>query len=414
MWQVAATAAAVSAVIVGYAVWRSPKLQSPVAWWPYRANTSDTEIGRSNDDGSKLRDRLVVRDIQSLQLLSRLTKTNSLTSLHLPRCSSDEAPGITLCSGTAWMEKSSAQRERGYVVALAPGCQMDLYVYTDAAYQNGLGVVELDDDGRMTGGALSFSNLEKGDAQSAKRRVGSIGNYSEFNDRSETKYYLLTGSHRLPEQAAEEMWHLSDFKVQYDSGDLMVIGWDDSGYIEGQRDQLPDRDYNNVRAVLRFSRPGASKQPPSAVIDYSPDADQDFALADEINTGYTLDVKPGEMLALLISSSAELQNSVRIVDVPSRRIIWQCDGSPSDSEGTQAADRGVYVIRNYSATVRRYEIQAQHAQPTESGGQLWQNNPYQVVENEDRSVIVGFEDSISVPANVDWNDIRVYARWFSD
>jgi hypothetical protein len=406
-----ATVATVAALFVVYFMLSRPEPTQPAAVTTTIGSVKQRE---PVSEPAAAPEGLVVSDIQSLRTLSQLTRTASVASLLLPRRASGDDPGITLCSGTAWMQKTATQRERGYVVALQPGDRMDLFVYTDALYQNGLGVVELDEKGRMTGGALSFSNLEKGDPQTTRRRLGCIGNYSEFNDRNTPKYYLFTGSHRLPQQSPDELWRLSDFKVQFDSGDVMAIGWDDSGYIETENGLVQDRDFNDVRALVRFSHPGSSQQSKNSAVTYTPEIEQDMPLANQKGAGFTLDVKPGEILALLISSSADMQNSVRVVDDESRKIIWQDDGSPTTPSSMQAADRGVYVIRNFGSTVRRYEIQAQHVEQSISGRQIWEQSPYQVFADGDRSVIVGFEDSISVPANVDWNDIRVYARWFSD
>jgi len=416
VWLTLASATAFVGAFVGYNLWFSSSQSSAMGrLWPKIVDRRVDVQRPSNDSDDRSPEGLVVRDTQSLRLISRVTKTESLTSLHLPRCPSEDAPGLTLCSGTAWMEKTPAQRERGYVVALAPGYQLDLYVYTDALYQNGLSIVELDNDGRMTGDSLSFSNLEKGNPRSTKRRLGCIGNYSESNDSTSTKYYLLTGSHRILQPGgAEEVWKLSDFKVQYDSDDLMVIGWDDSGYVQDDRGMVPDRDYNDVRAMMRFSRPDDSSRSLDHTVSYSPEPERDLALAEHTENGYSLDVNPGQTLALLVSSSADFQNSLRIVDDASRKIIWESDGTQPDSSETLSADRGVYVIRNFGDTVRRYEIQSRRAQALESGGHKWQYNPYQILADGDQSVIIGFEDSMTVPANVDWDDIRVNARWLSD
>jgi hypothetical protein len=412
-WAVIASAAAVSALLVGFAAWRGLAPQE-LAEGSRSIRVDATGIDQPLLNGQTPQAGLVVRDAQSLRLISRLTKTPSLTSLLLPRCPGDVAPGVMLCSGTAWMERSPTQRERGYVVALAPGCQMDVYVYTDASFQNGLTVVELDDDGRMTGGAISFSNLEKRDSTTTERRIGCIGNYSEFNDRSTPKYYLLTGTHRTPKHEADEMWRLSDFTVQYNSSDIMVIGWDDNGYVEDETGFAPDRDFNDVRAVLRFSRPAGSL-PQSATVRYAPDIERDLPLADAKVTGFPLEVKPGEALVMMVSSSARLPNTFRVVDSKTRQIIWLGDAPPADADGPQDEDRGVYVIRNFGPSVRHYEIQAQHVSAgSEPERPQWSDSPYRTFEDGDRSVIIGFEDNITVPVNVDWNDIRVYARWLSD
>ena len=408
IWEAIAAAAVLAMLVGSYAMWRSSELQQPTTF-----TYSPAESHRPTRESQDQQDGFVVRDAQSLRVISRLTKTPSLTSLRLPQCACDEPVGITLCSGTAWIEKSPKQRERGYVVAVAPGHQMDVFVYSDAAFQNGVSIVEIDDEGRMTGSAISFSNLEKGNA-TGKSRVGCIGNYSEFNDRKTPKYYLLTGSHLSPHKTADESWRLSDFKVQYDSSDIMVIGWDDSGYIETESGFRPDRDFNDLRAIMRFSQPGSMMQSSSPVISYSRDVDGELSLAGPETTGYPIDVRPNEALVLLISSSAMLQNSVRVVDLPSRKILWHDDGPPVDSSDVHDIDRGVYVVRNFSANVRRYEIQSQCAQQTDFGKLQWQDNPYKAFADGDRSVIVGFEDSFDVKDNVDWNDIRVYARWLSD
>jgi len=405
-WQVIAAAAMLTALVVGYFLWRTSDLQQPSVF-------AGVSADRRHLDTESQSDGLVVRDVQSLRVISRLTKTPSLASLRLPQCAGQATAGITLCSGTAWMEKSPLQRERGYVVAVAPGYQMDVFVYSDAADQNGLSVVELDQEGRLTGSAISFNNLEKGNT-AGKSRVGCIGNYSEYNDRKTAKYYLLTGSHLPPRRASDDSWCLSDFKVQYDSSDVMVIGWDDSGYRESEDVFRPDRDFNDLRAIIRFSQPGSTMLLSSPVVNYSRNSDGDSELASPEITGYPIDVRPNEALVLLVSSSAGLQNSVRVVDVPSRRILWRDDGPPREATEFQDVDRGVFVIRNFSANVRRYEIQSQCAMHTAEGRIRWQDNPYQAFADGDQSVIVGFEDSVDVTDNVDWNDIRVYARWLSD
>jgi hypothetical protein len=102
------------------------------------------------------------------------------------------------------------------------------------------------------------------------------------------------------------------------------------------------------------------------------------------------------------------------VESPSRRVIWQDDGRAAKDGDPQDTDLGVYVIRNDSPTVRNYEIQAQLVQSKETGPPVRQDNPYKAFADGDRGVIIGFEDNITVPENVDWNDVRVYARWLSE
>lgn len=374
------------------------------------------EVGGTEVGGTSNRtDGLIVRDARSLAMLSRLTRTASLTRLQLPTCIPSDSLDTTLCSGTAWMERSPGNRERGYLVDLPPGYLMDVYVDTDADGQNSLAIVEFDGQGRVTGGTASFSNLVEGDSSTTQRRTGSVGNYSVLNDGPSTKYYLFTGSHILPQQSVDESWYQSDYKVQHLSEDFLVIGWDDSGHtaVSDPRpgDYTPDHDYNDISALLRFSRPDASKVATSTDVEYSPQPYPDSPLADESASGFRLDVKPGEQVVILVSGSATLQNSVRIVEDPSRRIVWQYYGTLPGETFPLASEVGVYIIRNHSATVRQYQLCARYQQLDRD---RWRATPYKLLADGDGSVTVGFEDSVNRPDLVDWNDIRVHARWFSD
>lgn len=113
---------------------------------------------------------------------------------------------------------------------------------------------------------------------------------------------------------------------------------------------------------------------------------------------------------LLISSSASLQNSVRIVESPTNEVIWQSDGVPTELSSEPLSDRGVYVIHNCGETVKRYQLQGRFRHDT--GEDSWQRAPHRVLDEKLGSTTVGFEDSIDEMRKVDWNDIRVHLRWF--
>lgn len=365
---------------------------------------------------------LVVRDASALKVLSRLIRTEPMLSLRLPQCSLESTHGATLCSGTAWMERAPGDHERGYLVALRPGCLMDVYVDTDAEGQNALGVVEIDSEGQMTGSTLSFNNLVEGDVRLTQRRTGSIGNYSVYNDGHHTKFYLFAGSHLLTGSDGEGMWHQSDYRVLHDSNHSLVIGWDDSGctvvdepHVLPNPDHARDFDFNDISAIIRFSGVGFEVTSASNDVQYSPAPPAEREIADDAERGYALDVKPSEELVMMASSSAFLQNSIKIIEVPSREVLWQQDGTApnTDKSPYQEGERGVYVIRNFSDRVQRIELYSRHQpDPNATTGQ-WRTSPYKVLAEGNASITVGFEDSPDDPSRLDWNDIRVHARWFS-
>jgi len=409
------TAAIVTFLAVGFGIWLSGNgfgdltaSRHVAAVLPEGSDHNTTFI-----DGSGL----MVRDVRTMKVLSRLTRTSLLTSMLLPHCHSSDTDEITLCSGVAWMERSPGNKERGYLLALPPGTMMDLYVDTDAEDENALAVVEIDPFGRMTGGTISFSNVKEGSEDTTKRRAGCIGNYSVFNDTSFTKYFLFAGSHVLPRQAADESWYQSDYRVQYESEDLLVIGWDDSGYSGVAQptygDFTPDLDYNDIRAILHFSRPGELRKE-STDIEYHPQPLRNGTILDESKKGYIFDVKPGEQVLILVSASARLPNSMHLIELPSRQILWKLTGVDDDGSLSQDVERGILSIRNNSDTVRQYQLYGSYQPGAMDGDNTWQAMPERVVAESDGSLTVGYEDSIGISKNVDWNDIRVHARWFSD
>jgi hypothetical protein len=415
LWIMATTAAVLSMVAFGYGVWLAGKgFGVRTSSHIFTADLDpDTDSERTIIDGVGL----MVRDARTMKVVSRLTRTSLLTSMVLPNCLSSDSREINLCSGVAWMERSPGDKERGYLLALPPGTMLDLYVDTDAEDQNALALVEIDPFGRMTGGTISFSNVMEGNDDATKRRAGCIGNYSVFNDSSFTKYFLFAGSHVLPRQAAEQSWYQSDYQVQYESEDLLVIGWDDSGYSDVPQptygDFTPDRDYNDIRAILRFSRPGESRVKGSSVV-YSPQPRSDLPILDASNDGYVFDVKPGEQLVVMVSASALMPNSMYVMELPSRQVMWKLDGISSNGVLSQDMEKGTLIIRNDGDTVRQYQLYGRYQPGATVGDTAWQALPYKVLAEGDGSVTVGYEDSIGLSKNIDWNDIRVHARWFSE
>lgn len=407
-------AACLAIAFAGYSLWHSSGGRAATAAVRKERLWSPSRPVAKHDGG------VVVRDQRSLELLGKLTRDPSITSLLLPKANDHGAPGFTLCSGAAWIERPPSVRERGYLVALPASCMMNVYLDTDANGQNALAVAELDRVGLTTGRTLQFNNLADGGETlpPTARRTGAIGKFTEFNDSSSPMYYILAGSHMLLGGAGEELWYQSDYRVQLDSENLLVIGWDDSGYSGRVKPDLgkalPDRDYNDMRAILWFSFPGEERTIAESAPTYSPPPLSPAPVAAARGSGYLIDVKPGEELVLAVSGYARLQNSFQVVETETGRVLWRHDGSPPGAEVEQAKDRGVYVIRNYSSAPRQYELQGRYRNADASKDSPWRTSPYKVLANDEGSVTVGFEDSVDVPARVDWKDIRVYARWLSD
>ena len=370
---------------------------------------------------------LVVRDSRALRMVSQLTRTGALASLQLPSKSLiNEAQEVTLCSGAAWMERSAGFRERGYVVGLPPGCSLQMYVDTNAAGQNALSVIQLDNHGSMVGGAMSFNNLVDAEAKPVvTKQLGCIGNYLDFNDHLSTKYYLLTGSYNDPELTADNTWSQSDYKVQFRSNDVLVIGWDDTRYIppladETTEDHKHDCDFNDMRAIIRLVDSEAISRKQNAGVEYSPPAmvDEPAAAPEKLpqpEGGFEYEVAPGEVLVLIVSSSATMDTSVQISDAASRELVWEQTTPAISGRGdTEHTSHRVYVIRNYSDSPRRYELTAQFAEPRAGDDHVWSDWSHQTLASEDGMVTVGFKDNSGQPTGADWPGVSVHARWFRD
>lgn len=410
-------------LVIGYGLLRpqSDELQ------PLAQSTQDnTELGGDSQAGASAESTLAslpIRNLRDLEVLSRITRTEAIQCLWLPRRESKGIAGVhqsgwELSGGNAWIDRSVGGRDRGYVVSVPPGVRMDMRVDTDACCQNALGMVELNQKGRMSGATIAFNNLSAGNSADSERLTGCIGHYSVNNDASGRRNFLIAGSYCVERPDGTGDWKQSDYALLFESHDLLVIGFDDSGYSNveiGQEDDR-DRDFNDMCAFIHFSSAdGPSRRVPTGV-SYVPASIEDPLNRVEKQNGYLLAVRPGEKLLIAVTSSASLQNSVRIIEENSRQVIWQHDGSkPGTSDSSfQMGQRGIYLVYNNSDTVRRYELQGRSITETDDGEGTWIDSPHSVLDEGDNWVSIGFEDSPDKPLWVDWNDIRVHASWFTD
>lgn len=365
-----------------------------------------------------------VRDRQSLRLVGELTRQPRVTNLVLPVCEAAQEHRIALCSGGAWIHRMPHGVERGYLLALPPGCLVKADIDADAAGVNCLAVAEVDASGSTTGESLVFDNSA---TQTADRDlggaicVGRIGSFSKSNTSLSTKYYLFTGSHAITGSAADASWRQSDYKIQLDAENVLVIGWDDSGYAAAEESAInnaPDRDFNDIRVVLRFAYPDSLGSHPVALSRYlpEPNSDQD-SLRTRTGIGHAFEVAPGAEVLISASSDALYRNSLRVVELgaASPRTIWRHDGFAEGSglRRRVPSDLGVYLIRNTSKNVHRYEIQGLHKRSIGNDNTPWSPSSFRLLDSDERSRVVGFEDSADVQENVDWRDLRVYVRFFS-
>lgn len=360
---------------------------------------------------------LVVHDEESIRLVSRLTKDPQVINLIFPRAEGASPQELTLCSGSAWIDRLTRSREHGYLLALPAGCRMEVDIDTDASSRNSLAVVEISPSGRATGETLLFDNSVSKFSDTEEVRAGYVGSFSEFNDSPKTKFYLLTGSYLLHGASEDDEWHQSDYRIQLDSEDVLVIGWDDSAYRGSEKENpedASDRDFNDIHAVFRFSFPDGRRDSMIARSQYIPEPIQ-TAPQEQVETGsgYVFDLKPGEMASISVASYARWQNSFTLVDVGTKQVIWRNDGVPFKDAAYQPSDMGAYVLRNFEDKVKRYEIQGRHKTHGSTDADPWFVSPFQVLEDSGGALIVGFEDNPDQAQYVDWQDVRVYLRIYS-
>ena len=354
-------------------------------------------------------------DDQAVSMVSHLTRTTSPRRLLLPSLRAEDLGLPVLVEGTAWLEYASGFRERSRVIALPPGKMMEMYVDTDASSQNNLSIVELDSIGHAVGSSYSVSNVAD-ERDEANLRSGWIGNIALSNPTKVTKYFLLTGAYLTEHDDESKVWAPSDFRVYVDTPEVLIIGWDDQSYsgqggLATKHTFAMDNDYNDIRAIVRFS-PLDGKKVNSSLSTYMPEPPQPEKQADRLGIGYEFDLRPGEEVYLMASSYAAYQNAVQIVDSQTRQIVWQHEGlaATDDLSNQFPADRGVFVIRNQSNVIKRYELQSRCFYKNRGIG--WKYSPYRLLGDNPDTALVGFEDSPQFSKSPDWDDILVAIYWF--
>jgi hypothetical protein len=371
--------------------------------------------------GDILSGDMVVRDGRALHLLSQITRTEAIsgirfTSAHAPL--GGELGGLP-STGTAWLERNQSGVERGYLVALEPGQQMDVRIDASAISQNALSLMEIASDGRIGGGWSSFNNLLNDDISLPLRRQGCVGRCSEYNATDSTRYFLFAGSHILPKQSEDENWYQSDCRVRLQRDELLVVGWDDRGYEPASNlafdDYDPDLDYNDMVATIHLHRPESVDAVQAAQVksvDYSPAPIEGTFVTDGIDRGCGLEVPPGQRLVMTVTCNAELQNAFRIVEGNSQRILWMDEGTPFVKGKSQPSDRGVFVITNHTDEPQHYMFQALRRSFGDTPDDPWRVSSLRKFAGGKDHLIFGFEDSPHIYNHRDWHDISVIAHWF--
>ncbi|MCA9238543.1 MAG: hypothetical protein KDA37_00010 [Planctomycetales bacterium] len=376
-----------------------------------RGSRAETAKGLRLHD--KLNHLFCSEDSEAAETYSQLTRTVTPARLLLPASEPDDQAEPRLTSGVAWMEYETGNRERGRVFALPPGARMDVFIDSDATTQNTLSIVELDSYGSTAGLNYSVSNFGDDDQQ-WRAQDGWLGNFSQINKSDRTKYYLFAASHMVETEAeAAKTWAPSDFKHFIDSDGLAIIGWDDNTYSTiASSEMLPEKyhdyDYDDIRAIIRFSSYGESRSA-KRTLEYVPMPSQAGQLAESVDAGCRLHVAADQEAYLIVSGWAKLQNAFQIVEEPSGKVVWRHDGYSLDWP-LQPINRGVYVIRNHSDNDHTYKLQASCFNKT--GDKKWHYTLHkQMVESRER-VVVGFEDSPELGEDEDWNDVRVVVYRF--
>lgn len=345
--------------------------------------------------------------------LQGLNRTSALTSLLLPRNKNESHP-VMLCSGAAWMDYATRDRQRGYLVTLAPGERMDALFDASAWCQNTVSVVEIDGRGGVTGRAWSYTNGSEQDDRSDSPLSSELGQFSEFNDGSSTRYFLLSGSHQDQPDTDEAPWRPSDFLVHLNAPGMLVIGWDDSTYSDRLGDIEPrhaDCDYNDIRVVLRFSGT-TPREPRIAAARYYPLPSGTLQTPPPDVSSYAFQVRPGEEAVLRIAHGGGLASRLRVIEQDTRNTIWRNDRSAWGESPTHHAN--AYLIRNDGDEARGFElvaeVEGQASQPK------WLATQHREIEKEPHRTFIGFKGDgrVDPDPNPDLPDVLVDIRWFLD
>jgi hypothetical protein len=385
-----------------------------IATVPEKAPTPESSVEIPSSD-------TVVRNDRALHLLSQITRTEAISGIRFTSSNAPlggESAGLP-STGTAWLERNESGVERGYLVALEPGQQMDVRIDASAISQNALSMMEIASDGRIGGGWSSFNNLLNDDISLPLRRQGCVGRCSEYNATDATRYFLFAGSHILPQQSEDENWYQSDCRVRLQQDELLVVGWDDRGYEPASNlafdDYDPDLDYNDMVATIHLHRPESMDAVNAAAtntVDYSPAPLQGTFVTDDIDRGCTLEVPAGKRLVMTVTCNAELQNGFRIVESKTQQILWMDEGTPYVKDKSQPSDRGVFVITNFTDEPQQYLFQALRRSYGETQEDPWRVSSLRKFAGGKDHLIFGFEDSPHIYNHRDWHDISVIAHWF--
>jgi hypothetical protein len=425
---VLAISSVAAAIAIAFFSWPSPGVPDRLALSPDELKESSPREASSQEPPvvgslSESHRELILTDQQNLLEFSRLTKTSQLSSMLLPVCSAKEYPSLAFCSGTVWMERSTGQKSRGYMLPVRPGSTIELLVDADASSQNALSVVEIDKYGRMTGSAIHFSNLGQ-ETSSAPvnytRIAGTLGKWSQRNDSPQTKYYLFTGTHSLITRkvspgttSQRELRYVSDYRVLLDLADLVYIGWDDSGYTsdssDERRDDFADYDYNDIAALVRITGSAPTFRPNHVDFEPQPEtAEGEKVDCDESCYQFVVDAQARAML--VVSTDAYLANSLDVVDAATNQVLWNvsCE-QPGPGEQSRFVSEAFHIENGTSDSAVFY-LRARHRQPgSTSGTRLWEANAHRELFRDEETMVVGFEDSRE-PTTIDWNDVQVQIK----
>lgn len=415
-----------AAIAIAFFFWPHDDGVSKLALSPdgmRQAPDPEGEIVKVVGSLSEGRRELILTDEENLMQFSRVTKTTPLASMLLPVCSAKEFPAsLSFCSGTVWMERTSGQKSRGYMLPLRSGCAIEMYVEAASSSHNALSVVEIDMYGRITGSAIHFGNMgEDGplDSDLYKSIGGPLGTWSQRNDSPQTKYYLFTGTHSLKTRRSAQgmrqssLQYVSDYRVLLDMPDLIYIGWDDSGYAtesDGPRyDDLADYDFDDIAALIRIV--DCQPQFISPSLEFEPQPDPSRGIVEPDESCYPFVVEPGMRAVLLSCTDALLSNAIEVVDAKTNQVLWRLESlQPPPGERYTAATEA-YHIHNGTDQPASFFLRATH-QKYNSDPQTapWVPTPHREIVRTDENVIIGFEDSPD-KGSADWNDVQVQIRW---
>lgn len=383
------------------------------------ASSSETAnpVGRANGGVAGPQVPIVVRDYESLRLVSRLTRTALLTSMAMPATFMIEAPATrSIGRGAVLLDNVVGQRERGYLLSLPPGRSLEILVDANSWDENSLAIVEIGAGGPATGDAVSFTNTDSS-ATKQSRKVGVVGTWSVKNSTTRPRHFLFTGSHKLVYGADDGSWHLSDYRVGLETPSLLCIGWDDSGYQsanESHRTRLK-RDYDDISVTIRIN---------GATPDFSFAADNQQLLVNEpqIDQGLLasegaacpLVVPPRSVAVVRVTADCSLPNAAAIVNAKTGRLVWRdaawgSDQDPKDYQDLILADRGVCLLDNPTDEQVEYLLVAKNSMTPIGDSLKWTPSKAKVLLDSGELLVVGFDDSWD---QEDWDDIHFYVRFF--